>query len=139
MKKIARECLALLLVAWFFQDLYFKVSNWKAYIGWMNDIPYLHMHANTWSWLIVGFEACLCFGLLFHSSRRIAALMTLGGLAVATLLIISALAFSHHLFFPFHALWAYPRWFHVLLTWLLVAWLTFILLRLTPMCNRKFK
>jgi hypothetical protein len=131
-RKILIEVLAFLLVAYFFQDLLYKVWHWHAYNLWWRSLPFIHAASDPGKYVITISEAFVTFGLLFHKVRKIAASVALFGLIAIIIYVIAACVLSHHIFLPYYRLGLNARWYHVLLVNLLLAWLILLLIRLQP-------
>jgi hypothetical protein len=124
------ECLALLLVVYFFQDLLHKISHWRAYGAWFGTLPYVHRLAAPGKYLVTSSEVVVSFGLLFQKSRRMACYLALYGLMTIIVYVILARILSHRFFFPYYLLGIEAQWFHVLLADSLLAWLVLVLIQL---------
>ncbi len=131
-RKIWIEVLAFLLVTYFFQDLLYKIWHWHAYNLWWRSLPFIHSATDPGKYLITISEVFVTFGLLFQRFRLITSRLALYGLLVIILYIILACVLSHRIFFPYYLLGLHARWYYVLLTDVVLAWLILLLIRSQP-------
>src|SRR5882757_10426313 len=125
-KKIIIEIICLVLVLNFFYEGIYKIAYIQNYGFWVTHEPLLRPIGKILTYLIPTGEIALSLLFLVPSCRIFALYITLAGLIIFVLWVMSVYLFTHFLFWPYHALWGRPTWMQKMLISLGLCWLAFM-------------